>query len=289
MLRLYDSRVPNYSKLYFNLCKFNEFKDIDENTLYEINEIVERFRKRKENINTNLYITAINYLTDQYNGMKFNFDVKMAFLILCCDPYFVHFNSFLEMQIISADEIDSLDTLKEQNDAKVIRNRQLKELKKNVIEILGYYDHNLINIEFSFFKAFYSDKILYKNIKADMNNLIDVISLNYLFINKLTNDEVASIITSSDQYLNYLFENNCSINTILFNIFYQGKILKLDNNTQKLLFLIATIDRDCRACLCFDTLPKIYGKREIEDLLGFYNKNFIMAEKEYQKKLGGIL
>ena len=61
------------------------------------------------------------------------------------------------------------------------------------------------------------------------------------------------------------------------------KILGLETIIQKLFFLVATIDGECRALSCSNSLNVHNKKQEIENLIGFYNENFIKAEKEYQK------
>ena len=66
--------------------------------------------------------------------------------------------------------------------------------------------------------------MLFTDVKADMINLLYNASLNYPFLNTLTNNEIEKLINNSKNYLSYLAKENKnnSINTMIFNIFYQG-------------------------------------------------------------------
>lgn len=284
-VKTYDDCITNYSKLYYNLGKFNNFKNIDENNLYEINELVNHFKGYERSIGYEGYKMAINYLTNPYNKLGYDFDTKIAFLILCCDPFLIHFNTYMKKPIISEDEISEIETIEEKNDARKAKIKQLKDFANEVKYRIDFYDYNLVNLEFAFFKKFYSDKVLFTDVKADMINLIYKVSLNYPFLNTLTNNEIEKLINNSKNYLSYLAKENKnnSINTMIFNIFYQGEILGLETIIQKLFFLVATIDGECRALSCSNSLNVHNKKQEIENLIGFYNENFIKAEKEYQK------
>lgn len=284
-VKTYDGYITNYSKLYYNLGKFNNFKNIDENNLYEINEIVDHFKSYEGSIGYEGYEMAINYLTNPYNRLCHDFDTKIVFLILCCDPCLIHFNTYMKSPIISEDEIGEIETIEEKNAARKAKIKQLKNFENEVKYRIGFYDYNLVNLEFAFFKKFYSDKVLFANVKADMISLIYKASLNYPFLNTLTNNEIEKLINNSKNYLSYLAKENKnnSINTMIFNIFYQGEILELETIIQKLFFLVATIDGECRALSCSNNLNVHNKEQEIENLIGFYNGNFIKAEKEYQK------
>lgn len=284
-MNLYETFMKNYEKLYYNMINFNNFQNIDENNLYEISEMVDYFKNYEKSIGSEGYYIAINYLTNNYNRLRSDFDTKIAFLILCCDPYLIHFNTYMKSLIVSEDEIMELETTEEKNDAKKARLEQLKKLKNDIKYQIDFYDGNLIKLEFAFFEKFYGDKVLFTNVRADMINLIYNASLNYSHLNTLTDSEIMKLINSSNCYLNSLNEKNksLSVNTIAFNTFYQGEILGLETMIQKLFFLVATIDRECKALSYYNDLCLYKRQYEIENLIGFYNEDFIMAEKEYQK------
>ena len=159
-VKTYDDCITNYSKLYYNLGKFNNFKNIDENNLYEINELVNHFKGYERSIGYEGYKMAINYLTNPYNKLGYDFDTKIAFLILCCDPFLIHFNTYMKKPIISEDEISEIETIEEKNDARKAKIKQLKDFENEVKYRIDFYDYNLVNLEFAFFKKFYSDKVL---------------------------------------------------------------------------------------------------------------------------------
>ena len=202
-VKTYDDCITNYSKLYYNLGKFNNFKNIDENNLYEINELVNHFKGYERSIGYEGYKMAINYLTNPYNKLGYDFDTKIAFLILCCDPFLIHFNTYMKKPIISEDEISEIETIEEKNDARKAKIKQLKDFENEVKYRIDFYDYNLVNLEFAFFKKFYSDKVLFTDVKADMINLIYKVSLNYPFLNTLTNNEIEKLINNSTNVVEY--------------------------------------------------------------------------------------
>lgn len=283
-MKIYDSCIPNYSKLYYRLGTFKNFSEIDDNQLYEIMEMVNRFKNHQTSDIDN-YRKVIDYLTNPRLRMICDFDIKMAFLILCCDPYLIHFFEFIEKPIISESEIKKIESIDDVNEAKFVRRQQTKQLEDEIKSQAGFYDPNLINLEFSFFRKFYSDKMLVSNVKMDMVDSICDLSSNYLMLKKITCGQIIKVINSSNNYLRYISEHNKKlfINTLSFNTLYQSEMLGLENNIQKLLFFIVTIDRECKALSYFDSLDVHSKKQEIENFIGFYNEDFIKAEKEYQK------
>lgn len=284
-MKTYDSGIPNYSKLYGHIVEFKGFKNIEENKLYEIEEMVNRFKKYEKSRGIEGYNIAITHITSSQMCRRFSFDEKMVYLILCCDPYLVHFYNFISTSIISNSDINELECIDEINMANEARQQQLYQLKNNIIQQIGFYDSNLINIEFSFFKRFYSDKVLIDNVKKDMIDILRKTFTNYYLISKLSEQEILDVMRKSDFYINYMLENNIrlSINTLAFNTFCQGEILDLKNCNQKILFIILTMDRKFKACDYYDELELIDRQQEIENLIGFYDENFIKAEKRLKK------
>lgn len=284
-MKTYDPNIPNYSKLYYNVNKFNNFDEISENNVYEILEMVNHFKGYNKSVGYSGYQNVINYLTNPCNYKIFDFDTKILFLILCCDPQLVHFHTFIRTNIISIDEIKGLKYEEEIETAKMARNSQFKKLEEDIRYQIDFYDPNLINLEFSFFKKFYSDKMLLDNIKLDMMRVIHNLCANHLMLKEISNKEIAYLLTASDNYITYISDKkrNLYVNTVAFNTVYQGEILRLFNSIQKLFFFISTIDRKCNAANLFAKSSKKETIDEIESLIGFYDEKFIEAEKTYQK------
>lgn len=283
-MRSYDESMPNYSRVFGHIVDFKNFKDIDENRLYEIEEKVLMY-KDKKNSNKEKYKFAIDYLSNSRNYPLSDFDSKMVFLILYCDSALIHLHKYIEMSFISEYQIKNLTNKDDVKQALEVNRCKIYRFQQDIRDILGFYESNLINLEFAFFKRFYSDKVLLDNIKMDMTGLIPMNSICYSLMCNLTQQNKQRIIYKSDVYLNYINENNkeLSINTLIFNTFYQSEILRLENVAEKLFFFISTIDRKCQALHCFENLKGSRGIEEIENILGFYDEHFIKAEKIYKK------
>lgn len=284
-MKTYDSNIPGYSKLYYHINGFKHFEDINDNIVYEILEMVDRFKSYNNHVGYEGYKSAVSYLTSTCSCRNFSFDTKTLFLILCCDPNLVHFYRFISTSIISLNEIEELTFGDEKDQAKMVRKKQLNQLEEDIKSQIGFYDSNLINFEFDFFKKFYSDKILLDNIKLDMMCVIRDLCSKHAMLKEISDKEITYLLDASDKYIKHLGGKKINVygNTIAFNTFYQGEILGLFSNIQKLFFFISTIDRQCDAANLFSkssTKETIY---EIENLIGFYDEKFIEAEKSYKK------
>lgn len=278
-MKLYNRDMPSYSRLYGHINEFKKFNDIDENRLNEIYELVKHFKSYEKSCGYKGYEMAINYLT---NLLKICFDEKIAFLIMCCDYDLIHFNDFIRTPIISKYEIESLENDDDINLALIFRKKQLQKLKKSIEETIGFFDFNLVSLEFIFFQKFYSDKVLVDGVHTDLTHLICEASSCYNTLNNLNQEKKNQLIKGSNNYLNYIKENNkkIEINSLLFNIFYQSDLLGLMNDTERLFFFISTIDRECKA-LNYLNDNSIF---QIENIVGFYDDKFMKAEKVYKKK-----
>lgn len=277
-MKLYNQNMPSYSRLYGHINEFKNFKDIDESRLNEIYELVNYFKSYEKSCGYKGYEMAINYLTSM---LKISFDEKIVFLIMCSDYNLIHFNAFIRTPIISKDEIESLECSEDIKLAQIFRKKQLQELRNYVEETIGFFDFNLVSLEFIFFQRFYSDKVLFDGVHADMINLICKASSCYKNLYNLNQEKTKQLIINSDRYLNYLKENNkeLGVNNLIFNIFYQSELLGLINNTERLFFFISTIDRECGALRYLNNNDLF----QIENLVGFYDEKFMEAEKVYKK------
>ena len=287
-MKIYDPDIPGYSKLYYNIKKFNNFEEISEINLYEILELVDHFKGYNKDSGYDGYKSAMSYLTTTFNCMKLNFDAKIIFLILCCDPCLVHFYTFISTPIISLDEIKELEFDDEIQAAKMSRIRQLRKLEEDIKYQIDFYDPNLIHCEFAFFKKFCSDKILLNNIRLDMMSIIRSLCANHFMMKTITHNEIIYLLDTSDKYLQHIGNKQISLcgKTVVFNTYYQGDILGLFNNAQKLFFFISTIDRECRAAQLSDKSLSKKTCDEIGNQIGFYDEKFIEAEKTYRKIMG---
>lgn len=286
-MKKYDPNIASYSKLYYGIGSFKDFQQINENDLYQIMEDVDYFKNFDKSVGFENYKNTMNYLTGSRLSIKYDFDIKMAFLILCCDPDLAHFYTYIKSSIVCESVIKELESTADICDAKNARIKQLKILKEKIKYKTDFYDLNLIDIEFSFFKRFYSDKLLLINVNANMIDSICNNLLDFSFFNKLTDIEILKLVQKSNKYLQYFADinKNICINNLAFNILYQAEMLGLENNIQKLFFFILTIDRECKA-LNYYNMPYFYDQKyEIESIVGFYDERLFEAERKYQKRL----
>ena len=88
--------------------------------------------------------------------LSFDFDTKILFLILCCDPQLVHFHRFVRTTVVSHDEIKGLKFEEEIEKAKMARRSQFQKLEEDIRYQIDFYDPNLINLEFIYFSSWIS-------------------------------------------------------------------------------------------------------------------------------------
>lgn len=280
-------------RIYSNYSKSKGFALIDEAELKRIRDLVKETNethfshityRRNHNKITEKYLAVMRYIgSSNTNGDLPTYDSKIAFLIETLDPSLEMLKIYFEHTFITETQISNEKDDQKKDD--MIKSFEIQEglIENNIRKKLGFFDKNILRYEVKYFKAIRKFDELILNIKHDyfskMLNLLDSIR----DFDGVTKEENERIILRAEDYLSKY--GKPALNNLAFQLIWQKELLGLSNFKEVIIFFILIMDKDLK-------LLDIYNEeapwdnienRSMEEF-GFYNKNLILLEKDYQER-----
>lgn len=210
------------------------------------------------------------------------YDERCVFLIQALDPELFFYKSYkaFEDEILALTEPSEYVAHQEWSKEK---KRLTQKYKENISKELGIFDIHFLELEKFYFKRLVEKKELVMNIKKNyLPDLIDILkdATNLSSITENRYNEIAN------QVRNYLSTfRDLDINTISYNILYQGELLNLNTLEEKIIFLILAIDAKLLMLEIYENECKWDNiERLSKEELGFFDKSMIKLEKLYHKQ-----
>ena len=270
------------NRFYSGYKNFNNFKNIDDDVIKEIDERIENYKKtRKErysfymsNHKSKEYMNVLNHL---YSIRDLSYDEKILFIIRYFDPEMKLLKLYFESEAIDEDEIR-----KEEND--FVRNSLLDtnfEFSSKCREIAGISDRLVVKYELIFFKRYLSKELKF-NVKKDfIQKFFRTYPINKVNL-EISDEELANIVKNAQDYKKKY--GIPSINDLLFQLSEQRSILNISGKSVKelFIFMMYVLDEEFKALHIYDEYCNWdLISSECRNELGFFNRDFIQSEVKF--------
>lgn len=268
-------RRIDYSSLHLKVYSkdnfFNNFANISEERLNEINNIVEQFTKiyiDQKDKPFDIYLKALRYIANdkELNFKRINYDERILILILVVDPDLNIFKEFLNAYSAS--------------------NRKESFLPQRIItQKFGFFEPYLIKYENSYFRNFLPKPDLVSNVNIDFWDKLLKRSIFVSNFNNLSNEEIDDIFIKVEYFKSNVADPT-NPNTIAFNALNAHNVLGFNKVQSMLIFFIANFDADLNILRIYEEESNIKNiKERIEQEIGFYYKDLIRLEKLYHERI----
>lgn len=280
-------------RIYSNYSKSKGFALIDDAELKRIRDLVKETNethfahipcRRNHNKSFERYLAVMRFVgSSNTNDDLPTYDSKIAFLIETLDPNLEMYKIYLEQAFVTEDQI--ANELDEQKKANMIRSFEIQEglIENNIRKKFGFFDKRILIYEAKYFKNVRKNEELFLNVNHDYFSKIVVLFNGVRNFDGVTEEENERVILLAEDYLSKY--GKPSLNTLAFQLIWQKEILGISNFKEVIIFFILVMDKDLKLLDIYNEEANWNNieKRSMEEF-GFYNKNLILLEKDYQER-----
>lgn len=232
-----------------------------------------------------LYQNILMYLTNPSIHMDLpTYDERIAFLIMSVDPELITYKEFLNIELLSFEEISKVENKKERSRLFEERNNSLNIFESRVREQLGFFDVKLLKFEEIFFKKFYSHRELITEVKQHNEDKIEFLSKMLSSFNSISDKRYNDLINIAQVWLSHV-PDKYKIKIAIHSITKQRNLLGLNTLAEQLAFFILVVDPELDMLRIYEEesmIPKT-ETRIIEEF-GYYHPSLISLEQKYHER-----
>ena len=288
--------IESYRKKIYSTEKSScGFRNITDEKLDEIEKKVNKKRKLmdeepisypvRKKAKLDRYQKTLQYLTNPTIHLELkNFDEKMTYMILMCDPNLVIYRELLKRSIKSASEISKIEDDKERAILIAEREQALADYEASVRDQIGFYDPQLLRYEEIFFKRFYNEKELITGVNVHNQDTL-IFRARFLKDFDSVSDERFNELVSLSQSLLALVPDKINTSSATYNVLEQKKLLGLKNTAEQLALFILLVDSELDMLRIYEeeSMMDRVQKRIIEEF-GYFNTELLNLERKYHQR-----